>query len=344
MNETVQPDERQNRYEPLKLLGYFAAIFGIVLLLTPIFSALESSGSLGSFARLHERIANSLDITRQRDDAIVTIWSLLNTVILVFPIGWVYAMTKSREGYDRTLVQTLILMAMVVCGMMMIIQDQFSRALALVGVVSAVRFRTNVKDPKDAVYLLAAIGVGMGSGLGVFRVALWMALIMSFTFYLLSYLRIGEQPTSEASFVDIETEEKKKKKKKKKDKEKEKDKAAKAARKAAAAAGDSTADAGANRLSRIADSLEDPETGVKRPNQMLVVETADPEPAGEGIRRVLASHDLPYHQVGTTIRDGATRLEFLIRVDGDRLPPAEIAAEIEDELGQLATTVETGAV
>ncbi len=339
MEETNPPAEPQNRYQVLKLVAYFVVVILVANLLRYVFWMLEGTGSFESFARLHAMILDSLDITRKHDDTIVTIWSLVNTLILVLPLGWVYSITKSREGYDRTLVQTLIVMAMVVCAMMMIIQDQFSRALALVGVVSAVRFRTNVKDPKDAVYLLVAIGVGMGSGLGVYHVVLWMTVIMCVTFLGLSFLRIGEQPAGEAGFIDIDTEEKRKKKKKK-DKEKHKEK-----HKHDGLGGNEPGDSGqVSRYARVADALKDAEHNVKRPNRSLVVLTSDPALAIAGVSRVMESHGLPFHHIGTTEKDGVTTLEYLIRVDGDRDGPFEIKSEIEDDLGNVATSVETAIV
>jgi hypothetical protein len=138
------------------------------------------------------------------------------TALLVLPIGWVYSITKSREVYDRSLVKTLLILGMVVCGMMMLIQDHFARALALVAAVSAVQFRTTLKDPNDAVYVLVSIAIGMGTGLGVFRVASLFTIVMSLAFLTLWRFRVGEQPAGDAGFVvgrDEETHKRKKKKK-----------------------------------------------------------------------------------------------------------------------------------
>src|SRR4029453_16190544 len=114
----------------------------------------------------------------------------------------------------------LIIMALVVCGMMMLIQDNFSRELALVGAVSAVSFCTYLKDPNDAVYVLISIGIGMETGLGVYHVASLLSLFLCVVYLLMWKFKLGDQHTSEAGFIEV----KEKKKKKNKDKDKEKDK------------------------------------------------------------------------------------------------------------------------
>jgi hypothetical protein len=220
-------EEKPNTEPPVqtsqvwKLMAYFAIVAVLIYSTRFLAQALAGIPELSAFVKFSDLVGSSLDLTRARDDTLVTLWSLLATVILVLPIGWTYAITKPKELFDQSLVQILIVMAMVVCGMMMIIQDNFSRALALVGAVSAVRFRTNLKDPKDAVYVLISIGIGMGTGLAVFRVAALLALAMCCIFLLLWKFGIGERPASEAGFVEYKDE---KKKKKKKDKDKKKDK------------------------------------------------------------------------------------------------------------------------
>jgi hypothetical protein len=48
--------------------------------------------------------------------------------------------------------------------MVFIVKYSWALAFALGGIVAAVRFRTTLKDTKDAVYVFLAIGVGLASG------------------------------------------------------------------------------------------------------------------------------------------------------------------------------------
>jgi len=206
-----------------KLFAYFLALYVVTFAANQVVVRYKDVARAEGLVKLSAMIARTLDVAGKFDDTVVTVWSLLLTALLVLPIGWVYAITKSREDYDRSLVKTLLVLGLVVCGMMMLIQDQFSRALALVAVVSAIRFRTTLKDPNDAVFLLVSIAVGMGAGLGVFRVATLFTIVMSLAFLLLWRFRIGEQPADdEGFFLGREPGKHKKKKKDKKNKKKRK--------------------------------------------------------------------------------------------------------------------------
>ncbi len=202
-----------------KLFAYFLVLSVVTFAANQVVIRYKDVAQAEGLVKISAMIGRTLDVTGKFDDTVVTLWSLLLTALLVLPIGWVYAITKSREVYDQSLVKTLLVMGMVVCGMMMLIQDQFSRALALVAVVSAIRFRTTLKDPNDAVFLLVSIAIGMGAGLGVFRVATLFTIFMSLTFLLLWRFRIGEQPAhDEGFFLGREGGKHKKKKKDKKEK------------------------------------------------------------------------------------------------------------------------------
>lgn len=54
--------------------------------------------------------------------------------------------------------------------MMIIIGDSFARAFGAFGIASMVRFRTALKDPKDATVLFLLIGLGMSAGRGILAV------------------------------------------------------------------------------------------------------------------------------------------------------------------------------
>jgi hypothetical protein len=324
--------EEPRRSPVLKLVLYFVGLFAFSQIVMLVFRALEGSPTLQNFAKLNQIISQSLNVVHDMDAVIVTVWSLILACLLVLPVGWVYMYTKAEEGYDRTLVQTLVVMGMVVCGMMMLIQDQFSRALALVGVVSAVRFRTNLRDPKDAVYMLIAIGVGMGAGLQVYRVAAWLTIVMCAVFLIISKVHLGERPAGAPPL------EEKKKKDKKKDKKKEKKEKKHAVEGVEVIV--PPAVLAADRLERIADSLQDPHRAIKRPNTAILLDAVDAEAAMGYIANTLARYKAPWHLVTFAPAEGATHLEYMVRLDGDGDVLAAVARDIEGSCGTTVRTVE----
>jgi len=62
--------------------------------------------------------------------------------------------------------QTQILLAVVAAALMMIVGDNTARAFAIFAAVSLVRFRTNIRDPKEITVLLISLALGLAAGVG----------------------------------------------------------------------------------------------------------------------------------------------------------------------------------
>ncbi|WNG61015.1 DUF4956 domain-containing protein [Archangium gephyra] len=67
---------------------------------------------------------------------------------------------------------TQLLIAVAGAVMTTVIGDSMSRAFGLVGLGGFIRFRSGIKDPRDAAVMFVLIGVGMACGLGAFQIAL----------------------------------------------------------------------------------------------------------------------------------------------------------------------------
>jgi hypothetical protein len=113
--------------------------------------------------------------------ALSTALVIIGALLVMLPVAWVYMLTKKREGYDRSVVQTLIALPTAICGVVVIVQNSFALAFALAGIVAAVRFRNTLKDTKDAVYVFLAIGVGLAAGVQQLDVALIVSLLFNLT-------------------------------------------------------------------------------------------------------------------------------------------------------------------
>ena len=86
---------------------------------------------------------------------------LLGTLLLMLPVSWVYMSARNIPGHSQAVVQTLIILPLVVAGIVLMVRDSLALAFSLAGVVAAVRFRTNLKDARDVVYVFLAIAVGL---------------------------------------------------------------------------------------------------------------------------------------------------------------------------------------
>jgi uncharacterized membrane protein YhiD involved in acid resistance len=94
--------------------------------------------------------------------------------------------------------QTQILLAVVAAALMMVVGDNTARAFAIFAAASLVRFRTNIRDPKEITVLLISLALGLSAGVG--RWGLGVALCL----FSLALLWLLEYNESESKFRSME--------------------------------------------------------------------------------------------------------------------------------------------
>ena len=109
---------------------------------------------------------------------------LVGTLALMLPVTWVYIAARRVPGHDQAVVQTLIILPIVVAGIVLIVSNSLALAFSLAGVVAAVRYRTNLRDTRDVVFIFLAIAVGFAAGVQ----ALAIGVVLSFVFNLVVLL------------------------------------------------------------------------------------------------------------------------------------------------------------
>jgi uncharacterized membrane protein YhiD involved in acid resistance len=73
--------------------------------------------------------------------------------------------------------QTQILLAVVASALMMIVGDSAARAFGIFAAASLVRFRTNIRDPKEITILLVCLAIGLGTGVGRWDLAVVLTVV-----------------------------------------------------------------------------------------------------------------------------------------------------------------------
>ena len=89
--------------------------------------------------------------------------------------------TRTRLKYDHSLVQTVVMLPIVVTAILVVVRDSLALAFSLAGIVAAVRFRNNLREAGDAVYIFGSIGIGFATGIH----ALGVAAVLSLFFVIL---------------------------------------------------------------------------------------------------------------------------------------------------------------
>jgi hypothetical protein len=116
----------------------------------------------------------------------LTLFTVFGAVVLALPVAGIYMHTR-RLRYDPSLVQTMIVLPIVVAGVVLVVKNSLALAFALAGIVAGVRFRQKLNEPKDAVYVLLSLGLGLAAAVHALDIAL--ALSLAFNLVVLALWR-----------------------------------------------------------------------------------------------------------------------------------------------------------
>jgi len=117
--------------------------------------------------------------------------SFLVAAVLSSLIAKTYQFTYEGLSWSKSLVQSLILGSLVTCMIMMAIGDNVARGIGVFGTLAIIRFRTNLRDPRDIIYMFAALGTGIAAGAQSFVVGAMGTLIFCLLSLLLKVTDLG---------------------------------------------------------------------------------------------------------------------------------------------------------
>jgi hypothetical protein len=96
--------------------------------------------------------------------------SLLVAYALSQVIAAVYVRTHRGLSYSRSFVVSLAISGLVSAIVMLSIGNSLARGIGIVGTLALIRFRTNLHDPLDMLYVFASFGAGIAAGTGTFAI------------------------------------------------------------------------------------------------------------------------------------------------------------------------------
>lgn len=116
----------------------------------------------------------------------------LGAAVLIVPVSWVYFITSRAKEVDPSFVQTIVILPIVVTGISMIVLNSLALAFSLAGIVAAVRFRFSLDQPSHAMYIFAAISIGLGAGIGALGVATVISMAFVYAMLVIWKLQYGK--------------------------------------------------------------------------------------------------------------------------------------------------------
>ena len=105
--------------------------------------------------------------------------SLLTALLVALPVVWVYRWTRPQRRYNQTFAQTLLVVPIAITLVVFLVKGSLALAFSLAGIVAAVRFRTSLDEPMDAVYLFLVIGTGLAAGVQLLFVAFIASIVFN---------------------------------------------------------------------------------------------------------------------------------------------------------------------
>ncbi len=124
--------------------------------------------------------------------------SLVLAFALSLAIALVYNATYHGVGYVRSFGETLALAGIVSALVMLAVGDDIARGLGVVGALTLIRFRSNLKDTRDLIFVFTSLGVGIACGVQAFGVALVGTVVFSVSVALLALTRVVARPRFDA--------------------------------------------------------------------------------------------------------------------------------------------------
>lgn len=108
-------------------------------------------------------------------------------------IGATYVWTFRGMSYAAGLVHAMILGSTVSAMLMLAIGNSIAAGLGIAGGLALVRFRTALRDPRDMMFVFAALATGIASGLGAYAVAVSFTLVFCLAVFTLTLSEFGAE-------------------------------------------------------------------------------------------------------------------------------------------------------
>ena len=118
----------------------------------------------------------------------MVLFTFLLSFLLSALIAFTYNMTTRSTLRTTNFIQSLILSALIATMVLQAIGDNVASGLGMLGALTVIQFRTALRNPRDIVFMFAALGTGIACGLYGFFIAILgvfffclLAIVLSFT-------------------------------------------------------------------------------------------------------------------------------------------------------------------
>ncbi|WP_242850145.1 DUF4956 domain-containing protein [Clostridium polynesiense] len=131
---------------------------------------------MGSYNKQMEDLLNMIVKRPQGIDILI---SFAVTFLLAAIMTAAYKHSHSKIYYSKKFSITLVMIAFISTVFMDLIQSNLALSLGMLGSLSIVRFRTNIKDPRDMGFIFWSMAIGIASATGSYLIGIAGSLAMA---------------------------------------------------------------------------------------------------------------------------------------------------------------------
>ena len=200
---------------PRPRLGWLALFQSLITALVVLMA--QQTDAMFQLPLLEEELGRLNDVPaagaveRRGRGWLPTLVAMVGALLLMLPVAWAYVATRMRKALDVSVVTTIVLLPIAVAAILVIVQDSLAVAFSLAGIAGLVRFRNALDDTRDAMYVVIAIAVGLGGGVGALEASAALAAVYNAAAVslwkwntaqpVIAEIALGEQPVPEGQTV-----------------------------------------------------------------------------------------------------------------------------------------------
>ena len=134
------------------------------------------------------------DLSPRLQSVVTTFVVMIGALFLMLPVSWVYMAVRRSTGYAQSIVQTMLVLPIVVAGVVLVVRNSLALAFSLAAIMAGVRFRNNLRDPRDTVFIFLSIGVGLAAGVQALTIAAVLSLVFNVLILTIWRTNFGRSP------------------------------------------------------------------------------------------------------------------------------------------------------
>lgn len=122
------------------------------------------------------------------------LYALLLSFILSACISFTYEKTTGHNKSPGHFIQSMILGAIIAAIVAQAIGDSIGRGLGMLGILAMIRFRTNLNQPRNMIFIFASLAIGIACGVFAFNIALYGTLLFCLIAFLMDLSPLSMYP------------------------------------------------------------------------------------------------------------------------------------------------------